>query len=269
MWANEALPRLQAIGLGADVAARTYRLAGVGESQVAELLGEDLLRSTNPVVATYARVEAVDVRISAVGDDHRSAASLVEAAAETVARHARSVRLGHRRDDLGRRRRCPPRRSRMDARRRRDRNGRQPRCVVRRRPWVRFDEVIAGDAPGGARPRTGRTRMTRTMARDDAPSEPHETGARRRPGPVRSSGAGAGRLRGRDRRPDARPYGGPRGFDRHLVAERRASRDTAGVPHRDGQRAPRGPRRCSSPPRKPSGAGHRLIAGASRQPARP
>ena len=72
MWANEALPRLQAIGLGADVAARTYRLAGVGKSQVAELLGEDLLRSTNPVVATYARVEAVDVRISAVGDDHRS-----------------------------------------------------------------------------------------------------------------------------------------------------------------------------------------------------
>src|SRR4051812_3803372 len=66
MWSDEALARLEAIGLGADVAARTYRLAGVGESQVAELLGEEILRSTNPVVATYARVEAVDVRISAV-----------------------------------------------------------------------------------------------------------------------------------------------------------------------------------------------------------
>ncbi len=72
MWHDEVLPRLQAIGLGADVAARTYRLMGIGESQVAELLGEPLLRTRNPEVATYARVEAVDVRVSAVGgaDEH-------------------------------------------------------------------------------------------------------------------------------------------------------------------------------------------------------
>jgi nicotinamide-nucleotide amidase len=67
MWHDHALPRLRAHGLGADVAARTYRLMGIGESQVAELLGEDLLRTPNPEVATYARVEAVDVRVSAVG----------------------------------------------------------------------------------------------------------------------------------------------------------------------------------------------------------
>ena len=84
MWAEEAVPRLQALGLGASVATRTYRLAGIGESQVAELLGEAMLRTTNPIVATYARVEAVDVRISAVAVETMSAEALVESAARVV-----------------------------------------------------------------------------------------------------------------------------------------------------------------------------------------
>ena len=84
MWSDEAVPRLQALGLGAPVASRTYRLAGIGESQVAELLGEDLLRASDPVVATYARAEAVDVRISAVGDDPAAAGEAVERAAAIV-----------------------------------------------------------------------------------------------------------------------------------------------------------------------------------------
>ena len=71
-------------GLGAEVASRTYRLAGIGESQVAELLGETMLRATNPIVATYARVEAVDVRVSAVAEGGRTAEELVEAAAAVV-----------------------------------------------------------------------------------------------------------------------------------------------------------------------------------------
>ncbi len=77
-------------GLGADVAVRTYRLTGIGESQVAEILGEELLRRPNPEVATYARAEAVDVRVSAVGgkdgsgSDGRAADELVEEAAAVV-----------------------------------------------------------------------------------------------------------------------------------------------------------------------------------------
>ncbi len=67
MWDDEVLPRLRGIGLGADTAVRTFRLTGIGESHVAEILGDALLREPNPEVATYARVEAVDVRISAVG----------------------------------------------------------------------------------------------------------------------------------------------------------------------------------------------------------
>lgn len=84
IWADEVVPRLDALGLGAEVASRTYRLAGIGESQVAELLGEPMLRATNPIVATYARVEAVDVRISAVAENGRPAEDLVETIAGTV-----------------------------------------------------------------------------------------------------------------------------------------------------------------------------------------
>lgn len=84
MWADHALPRLQALGLGTDVVARTYRLTGIGESQIAERLGETLLRATNPIVATYARMEAVDVRVSAVATPLQSAESMVDEAAATV-----------------------------------------------------------------------------------------------------------------------------------------------------------------------------------------
>ncbi len=84
MWTDEVLPRLDAIGLGAEVAVRTYRLMGIGESMLADRLGETLLRAANPVVATYARADAVDVRISATAEGETSAESLVERAAETV-----------------------------------------------------------------------------------------------------------------------------------------------------------------------------------------
>ena len=84
MWSGEAVPRLEGLGLGAPVASRTYRLTGIGESQVAESLGEGLLRATNPIVATYARVEAVDVRVSAVSEGDRSADELVDAASSAV-----------------------------------------------------------------------------------------------------------------------------------------------------------------------------------------
>lgn len=86
MWHDEALPRLLARpgGLGAPMATRTYRLMGIGESQVAETLGEDLLRGGDPEVATYARVEAVDVRIAALDRPGRPAAAAVADVARIV-----------------------------------------------------------------------------------------------------------------------------------------------------------------------------------------
>ncbi len=81
MWHNLVLPRLRARGVGADSDARTLRLTGIGESQVVERLGEPILRRTNPVVATYARHDAVDLRISARAEGGRTAGE-VGAAAE-------------------------------------------------------------------------------------------------------------------------------------------------------------------------------------------
>ena len=91
MWSDEVLPRLRARGLGSDAAARTFRLTGIGESAVAEILGEELLRRRDPEIATYARLEAVDVRVSASGADARgtTAEVRVEEAAAVV-----SERLG-------------------------------------------------------------------------------------------------------------------------------------------------------------------------------
>ncbi len=67
MWAEQVLPRLRVHALGRGLLSRTLRLTGIGESLVADVLGEELLRRTNPEVTTYARADAVDVRISAVG----------------------------------------------------------------------------------------------------------------------------------------------------------------------------------------------------------
>jgi nicotinamide-nucleotide amidase len=88
IWTEHVVPRLRAVEAGRDIAHRTFRLAGIGESQLADLLGEELLRATNPIVATYARADAVDVRVSAVGDEAGggglTARALVDAAAEHV-----------------------------------------------------------------------------------------------------------------------------------------------------------------------------------------
>ena len=98
MWHDEVMPRLRLRGIGEPVVIRTLRLTGIGESQVADLLGEQLLRAPNPVVATYARADAVDVRISATpptrddgasdpgADGLRAATALADAAEQRVLR---------------------------------------------------------------------------------------------------------------------------------------------------------------------------------------
>jgi competence/damage-inducible protein CinA-like protein len=94
MWTDEVLPRLIRRGAGADVASRTMRLAGIGESQLADLLGEELLRAPDPIVATYARADAVDIRISSRGDSPSDAIATDvagTAAADRVAAMAERV----------------------------------------------------------------------------------------------------------------------------------------------------------------------------------
>jgi nicotinamide-nucleotide amidase len=82
MWREQVLPRLQARGLGLDRAVQTLHLVGIGESALVDVIGADLLAVDNPRMATYARADFVDVRVSAVGTPQRSAQALV---AEAVA----------------------------------------------------------------------------------------------------------------------------------------------------------------------------------------
>jgi nicotinamide-nucleotide amidase len=80
IWRDGAIPRLRARGLGDDRATMTLRLTGIGESALADLIGEELLRATNPEIATYVRPDAVEVRVSAVGTDGRAAVRIVDEA---------------------------------------------------------------------------------------------------------------------------------------------------------------------------------------------
>ena len=87
MWHDWVRPRLAARGLGRRTASLTLRTTGLGESLIAERLGSLLDRGANPTVATYARADAVDVRISAHPTADSDAEALVAAAeAEVMAR---------------------------------------------------------------------------------------------------------------------------------------------------------------------------------------
>jgi nicotinamide-nucleotide amidase len=80
MWEHEVVPRLRGRS-GAALYTRILRVAGLGESSVEERLGE-LVHSINPTVATYAKRDAVDVRITAKAPSEEKARALVAPAEE-------------------------------------------------------------------------------------------------------------------------------------------------------------------------------------------
>lgn len=81
MWREQVVPRLRDRGAGGEVASETLRVTGIGESALVELIGEDVLRKTEPEVATYARPDGVDVKVSSRGE---GAAERVAAAVEQL-----------------------------------------------------------------------------------------------------------------------------------------------------------------------------------------
>ncbi len=83
MWEQEAVPRLAA-HLGGVIFTRILRVYGLGESSVEERLG-GLIHNTNPTVATYAKTDAIDVRITAKSTTGEEAERLVSET-ETKAR---------------------------------------------------------------------------------------------------------------------------------------------------------------------------------------
>ena len=88
MWEHEVVPRLSPY-TGGLIFTRILRVWGLGESTVEEQL-DALLHNTNPTIATYAKSDAVDVRITAKAETHERAEQLV-AEMETQARQI----LGH------------------------------------------------------------------------------------------------------------------------------------------------------------------------------
>ncbi len=88
MWEEEAVPRL-ARYTGGTIFTRILRVSGMGESTVEERL-DALLHSDNPTIATYAKSDAVDVRVSAKSEVRAQAEEMV-AATEAKVRQI----LGH------------------------------------------------------------------------------------------------------------------------------------------------------------------------------
>ena len=81
MWSGWVVPRLDERGLGRPLASVTLRLTGIGESAIADRLGALLDTGARPQVATYARADAVDIRIWA----HAGADATADDAAALVA----------------------------------------------------------------------------------------------------------------------------------------------------------------------------------------
>ncbi|MFI5278108.1 MAG: competence/damage-inducible protein A, partial [Ktedonobacterales bacterium] len=77
MWEHEAMPRLRP-STGGLLFTRILRVTGLGESTVEERLGA-LTHSGNPTIATYAKQDAVDVRITAKATSEAEARALVDA----------------------------------------------------------------------------------------------------------------------------------------------------------------------------------------------
>lgn len=76
MWEHRVLPRLRPY-TGGLLFTRILRIVGMGESTVEERLG-DLIHLDNPTVATYAKSDAVNVRITAKAPTAAEAKALVE-----------------------------------------------------------------------------------------------------------------------------------------------------------------------------------------------
>ena len=75
MWEEEVVPKLAQF-TGGLIFTRILRVTGMGESTVEERLGA-LTHSENPTIATYAKSDAVDVRITAKADAREEAERLV------------------------------------------------------------------------------------------------------------------------------------------------------------------------------------------------
>ncbi len=88
MWEQEVIPRLSPY-TGGLIFTRILRVWGLGESAVEERL-DPVIHSNNPTVATYAKSDAIDVRITAKAETREKAEQQVaemEARVRQILRH--------------------------------------------------------------------------------------------------------------------------------------------------------------------------------------
>ncbi len=77
MWEEQVVPRIaQRVGAGC-IASRTLKLVGVGESHAEEAVG-DLIHSTNPTLATYAKSDGIHLRLTAKAETNEEAERLLD-----------------------------------------------------------------------------------------------------------------------------------------------------------------------------------------------
>ena len=81
MWTNEVLPQLTLPE--SALFTRIFKTNGIGESTLAEKLG-DLTLQSNPSVATYAKLDGVHVRVAAKGSSQSEAETIAKPALERV-----------------------------------------------------------------------------------------------------------------------------------------------------------------------------------------
>ncbi|HEX2914670.1 MAG TPA: competence/damage-inducible protein A [Chloroflexia bacterium] len=72
MWANQVVPRLRERLPGSIILSRTLKVLGKGESAVEEMV-HDLIASTNPTLATYAKNDGIHLRVTAKAEDEATA----------------------------------------------------------------------------------------------------------------------------------------------------------------------------------------------------
>jgi nicotinamide-nucleotide amidase len=85
MWENEVAPELKRRNPGSVLVSRTLKTSGIGEGTVDEMVSP-LLKSTNPSIGIYARVDGVHLRIAAKAPDEREAWSLIHPVEEEARR---------------------------------------------------------------------------------------------------------------------------------------------------------------------------------------
>ncbi len=76
MWQNQAAPRLRVRLPGEIILSRTLKVLGKGESAIEEMV-IDLIGSSNPTLATYAKPDGIHLRATAKASDELSARGIL------------------------------------------------------------------------------------------------------------------------------------------------------------------------------------------------